>query len=325
MPKPVPPATFEWVFPPIKKGYEYFQDHERNPFLHGATDFQLLNAWWLAEAALLSYAEPDFAIPIFNRAGLRVDGERPVSGRSTQCYVLYNDDFIIAAFRGTEVYRPDPERKLTDIARSVVADITADGKFGLVKFDQGAFVHRGFRKAFDEVWGPELKPRLDRLKNEKPGRTVWLTGHSLGAALATLAAARYKHVQGLYTFGSPRVGDGGFRDSFPIKSYRFVNNNDIVALVPPLAPYLPCKFRAGIYHHAGELKYIDSAHSISSDPSVSERMMDGARGSVSHLFGSTKRFKTDWTTVLLDDRVTDHGPVFYAIHIWNYYEKSLIG
>ncbi|MCA9453043.1 MAG: hypothetical protein KC584_10520, partial [Nitrospira sp.] len=70
---------------------------------------------------------------------------------------------------------------------------------------------------------------LDGLKEEKRDRTFWFTGHSLGAALATLAADRYGDVQGLYTFGSPLVGDEGFARDFYVSGYRFVNNNDVVA------------------------------------------------------------------------------------------------
>lgn len=326
MPKRVPRATFEWVFPP-NKCYKYFENHEQHPFLHQATSFEMRNAWWLAEAALLAYAEPGFAVSRFNSAGLKVEGDRPFSRNSTQCYVLYNDDFIIVSFRGTQVYKPGLDVSLKEIIRQIIADLAADAKLALVKFDKGAYVHKGFKQALDEVWESELKPCLDRLKNEKPARTIWLTGHSLGAALATLAAARYKDIQGLYTFGCPRVGDGGFKDRFPVKdkNYRFVNNNDIVTLVPPLARYRPFCFRMGVYRHTGELKYIDSAGNIIVDSSISERMIDSVRGSVTHFLESIRRFKEDWTVQLPDDRINDHGPIFYAVHIWNQYEKTLTG
>jgi predicted lipase len=68
-------------------------------------------------------------------------------------------------------------------------------------------------------------------------------GHSLGAALATLAADRLPDVQGLYTFGSPRVGDKGFQAHFRVKAYRLVNGKDIVPTVPGEGPF----------RHVGEL------------------------------------------------------------------------
>ena len=69
---------------------------------------------------------------------------------------------------------------------------------------------------------------------------VWVTGHSLGAALATLATIRLTNdgipVNGLYTYGCPRVGEVKFRSLFEenvtARAYRLVNNNDIVARIP---------------------------------------------------------------------------------------------
>src|SRR5262249_58747833 len=82
---------------------------------------------------------------------------------------------------------------------------------------------------------------------------VFFTGHSLGAALATLAAHRYPHTAGVYTFGSPRVGNHAFVASFNARmaqrSFRYVNDHDIVAQVPPELLALPF----GLYAHVDEL------------------------------------------------------------------------
>ena len=69
-------------------------------------------------------------------------------------------------------------------------------------------VHRGFKAALLEVW-TDLENYVSNL--QKDNLKIWITGHSLGAALATLAADRYGNVQGLYTYGSPRVGDQDFK------------------------------------------------------------------------------------------------------------------
>src|SRR5262249_54451343 len=108
-------------------------------------------------------------------------------------------------------------------------------------------------------------------------KPVWLTGHSLGAALATLAAARWAaghRVQGLYTFGSPRVGNAAFAATVPGPCYRFVNNNDVVTRLPP-----PGLF-AG-YRHVGVLKYIRTDGVIVEDPApegVARDRLAGGRG-----------------------------------------------
>ena len=85
-------------------------------------------------------------------------------------------------------------------------------------------------EALEEVWS-DLLPYITQL--DRSGCKLWITGHSLGAALATLCASRYGNVQGVYTFGSPRVGNNGFKEKLQVKIYRVVNNDDIVARARP--------------------------------------------------------------------------------------------
>jgi triacylglycerol lipase len=86
---------------------------------------------------------------------------------------------------------------------------------------------------------------------ELPQNTkIVCTGHSLGAAIATIVASRLDADE-LYTFGSPRVGNKAFVDEMmndKIKHYRFVNNNDVVTTVP---------FAFMGYRHNGDLIYIN--------------------------------------------------------------------
>ncbi|KAG2437137.1 hypothetical protein HYH02_011393 [Chlamydomonas schloesseri] len=72
--------------------------------------------------------------------------------------------------------------------------------------------------------------------------TLWLTGHSLGGALATLSALDLTiqglTIGGVYTFGSPRVGDDRFRIMYEKTgladvTWRFVHRNDAIPQVPP--------------------------------------------------------------------------------------------
>ena len=73
-------------------------------------------------------------------------------------------------------------------------------------------VHKGFKTSVDNIW-PEL---VDKLKEYGKTRTVWCTGHSLGAAMATLLAYRLQRTedcpnpQALYTYGSPKVGNNKY-------------------------------------------------------------------------------------------------------------------
>ncbi len=207
--KPIPPATPQHVLPP-NLDHEYFKDGARHPFRHDAGGFELVNAWWLAEAALLTYAPVEFASQQFRNAGWTVDDDQPFSGASTLCYVAHSPDAVIVAFRGTRVLKPGTAPSLAAL-REVVADISTDGRVTLIESGHGGVVHCGFHAALEQIWAAELQPCLTRLKAANPARTIWLTGHSLGGALATLAAARLAGVTGLYTFGSPRVGDRAVR------------------------------------------------------------------------------------------------------------------
>nr|WP_244443304.1 lipase family protein [Bradyrhizobium sp. Ai1a-2] len=111
-------------------------------------------------------------------------------------------------------------------------------------------MHEGFRDAADAVWtqvGREIGRSADA------GETLFVTGHSLGAALAlaTLDRAREEipiHQAEVYIFGCPRVGRDPFRvrynNTFGGTTYRLVHGDDIVATVPPT------EFD---FHHVGRL------------------------------------------------------------------------
>ena len=134
----------------------------------------------------------------------------------------------MAAFRGTEA--------------DSIHDIITDAQFAFADWDNlDERVHKGFREALDLVW-PQLVAAIKPLAD----RRVWFTGHSLGGALATLAADRLVRERareglgelgGVYTFGSPLVGDRRFVDGFNSRvgdrSFRFVNDQDAVTRVPP--------------------------------------------------------------------------------------------
>jgi len=183
----------------------------------------------------------------------------------------------------------------------------------LVDSGRDGSVHSGFKEALKEVWDPQgradedkaLKPYLDTISNtDGRRRSVWFTGHSLGGALATLAADQYGSGAELYTFGSPRVGDRTFADHFRVNAYRFVNNDDVVTKVP-----LP-----GSYRHVGQMKYIDSEGVILDNPSLWVRLKANFRRVVRNTFNlGLLRLRR----VLPENALIDHAPIYYAIHVWN--------
>ncbi|KAA1162564.1 lipase family protein [Pseudoalteromonas fuliginea] len=115
-----------------------------------------------------------------------------------------------------------------------LADALTDLHCGVTVGPNLAPVHSGFNRTFETI-----KPQLAAILSKAGGRPVHCIGHSLGGALATLAAnwikAQYKVPVKLYTFGSPRVG----LNPFAIKTetrldgiYRAVHRSDPVAMVP---------------------------------------------------------------------------------------------
>lgn len=137
----------------------------------------------------------------------------------TQAVLVSYGNHIVLAFRGTE--------------SNSIKDIKADAKAKIMQCETGGKIHTGFKEAFDEViYEIELKLKDPELK-EKP---LFITGHSLGGALATVAAKKLSHAGGIaacYTFGSPRVGDDEWVENMKTPIYRVVNAADCVTMLPP--------------------------------------------------------------------------------------------
>lgn len=301
--KEIPEITFKNLSPPYRD-YAYFQNHEFFPFQHRLASFSWINAWWLAEASTLVYADEDYVKQRFSAAGLK--RLKFFNKLSTQCFIAGNGQFAIVAFRGSEGWklngRFDPWQ--------TIADWTTDFDIRLSDWVRGGRVHRGFRDALEGVWA-DIFPYLKTLEDE--GCNIWFTGHSLGAALATLAADRFQHAQGLYTFGSPRVGDQKFQENFKLRAYRVVNGDDIVSRVPP----------AGLYRHVGELKMIDRQESIHDGPAAIEVTNAPCRNN-SNASGGLKENKKSDLSQLIPDSIKDHVPLLYAIFLWNNLVKKKV-
>jgi hypothetical protein len=294
--KKIPKITLKNLSPPYLD-YNYFRDVKKYGFLFNATSFNLINAWWLAEVSTLVYANKGFVRTQFNKAGHQE--LKYFKNHSTECYVASNDKFAIVAFRGSEIWRKREEFDL----KEVIADLKTDIDIWLTDWQQGGKVHRGFKEALEEVW-PDLLPYVRKLYQK--GCKIWITGHSLGGALATLFASRFNSTQGVYTFGSPRVGNEVFKKNFHVKIYRIVNNDDIVPRVP-----LPIR-----YVHVGELKFIDSDgiirnKIIKNKPPIDD-FHDDPLG-----FENTNQRKKNTYKGFIPVPFQDHVPLLYAIHIWN--------
>lgn len=284
----VPTITLDNLSPPFKN-YQYFKDHQTHPFRHHAKSFDLTNCWWLSEASTLVYAEEEFVRARFREAGL--PQVQFFKGRSTQCYVAANRQFAIVAFRGSELWKRAGKVDL----QKITADLLVNLDVRLADWERGGKVHSGFQRALEEVW-EELAPRIDALA--AGGRTIWFTGHSLGGALAVLAADRYGTGGRLYNFGCPRVGDAEFADGFRVTAYRVVNHRDIVARIPP----------EGVYRHVGEPRYIDQRGKLHGLPGPSVE---------APLEEATTPAPSGTASGWIPEPMQDHVPLLYTIHLWN--------
>jgi len=246
-----------------------------------ARAFDLENACQLAAAAELVY-QPALEVKrhVTGIWGMQRVSFFDVSG--TQLLVAANDELILVCFRGTE---PDQ-----------LDDWITDSRVEMVPGPMGGRVHAGFYNALSHVW-QQVTNQVAELTAART-RPLWVTGHSLGAALATLATARWldagRKVQGLYTFGQPRTGDEQFARHFNFAfkpyAYRLVNHNDLVTRVPP---------RALGYSHTGTFKYFTERGELVDDINWWQRFLDSWQYALDDFF--------DWAR----DGVRDHNMTQY--------------
>ena len=180
-----------------------------------------------ANISAITYDNPKDSKNKFKSFGFNIVEFFDIDG--AQAYLLKDmNDIRVLSFRGTEVTQK--------------SDILADLKAGKNIEACGGKVHVGFKGEINKVW-PAIEKAIANID------TLYLTGHSLGAAMATIAASRMQSkVTALITFGSPRVGNQEFVSSLNVTHYRVQNNCDDVTKVP---------FRLAGFRHHGTHKYMN--------------------------------------------------------------------
>jgi hypothetical protein len=157
--------------------------------------------------------------------------------------VYVNDDNVILSFRGTANFQ------------DWLADISISQEVGY-----GGKVHTGFSRLAQALWF-QIKDSVASFPDNLP---IFITGHSLGGALASLIGANVKEdfpdrQSYVYTFGCPRVGNNAFANSYKPVHYRVVNNNDVVPCMPMEHELVVGLHGLKIVHwqHTGLLKKLD--------------------------------------------------------------------
>lgn len=276
------------------KATVFFDVLDQTRFDPSAPSYSKINAWWLAELCRLIYREEtdetEKAAPptrqevldkvqlrevaFFNEGATEAALIKPKNPAASQ--------FAALVFRGT-----------TD-----VNDWLTDFRIVPTPWEGRGLVHKGFAEALELVWDKVADSVNVNVPSDCP---LFIAGHSLGAALATLAAS-LRQPRALYTFGSPRVGDKDFGATLAgASNFRVVNNRDVVTTVPPPLPF----------HHAGELRYITHKGGMLVSPDDDTVARD--------------RLKRDWFSFSSIDwknlfrtapePFADHAPVNYVAHL----------
>lgn len=191
---------------------------------------------WLSRVAAASYftnvaaIEQDLAAANLRLEQYNLDAKHS----NTQFFLATRPDAAVLAFRGTEP--------------NSLADWWTDAQIKMVEcpWAKDIKVHLGFLNALEAVWS-QLIAAIAELGIERP---LWICGHSLGGALATLTAHRLlndeslnfrerptPHLAGLATFGQPGVGNADFSreisNQLGPRYWRVVHHRDPVPRVPP--------------------------------------------------------------------------------------------
>lgn len=200
----------------------------------------------------------------------------------TEAFAVVRQDSgeTLVAFRGTE------PGEITDLGTDINVRPTP--------WTMGGNVHTGFAGAFEGV-----RAEVERWVDQHGGKGVLtLTGHSLGAALATLAMSRWR-ARRLVTFGCPRVGDKAFVATLDLAAaVRYVDCCDIVCTVPPASAW---------YADSGPKRYIDRFGSVRDTISENEITADRENARVEYFLNYTG----GRNNVVVRD-LADHAPINYV-------------
>lgn len=247
------------------------------------------NALILARVCELAYYnEPEGPARFRSELGMTA---QLISANNTQVYIAETDESIVVAFRGSEAPTTLDGFKDWLLTNANNYLILPEGRAGtdFVAAGVGARFHKGFLEALEMIWEPMLS-RVNYAIKAKD-RPVWVTGHSLGGALALLAAWRLQRsfvsIHEIVTFGAPMIGNDvaakAFEQEFSGKIYRFVDLEDVVPHLPSVSlianAYTHCQHEVGL--EAGPsvavtngLEALKGAASAGNDGAIDNTMAD---------------------------------------------------
>ena len=223
-------------------------------------EFDPVEAWWMAELCRLVYTpdskeftriwhlnKPDRNEILEERTPFHELLDVHKTGNHASIYEI-RDGGTILCFRGTSkpvqwisnlVFHPHEWTRFRDPDREELGS---------------GYVHSGFYVIFKRIW-PLIWPTLRLAKRP------WIfTGHSLGGALAMIAHA-VAGADKVFTFGAPRPGNNAFAELCSEHSFRIVNQQDIVPLLPAKDRNMGDKE----FNHGGQCLWIEKPGTFSDD------------------------------------------------------------
>ncbi len=251
--------------------------------------FELDTAILLSNLSMRAYREPEKVNP--TELGLELVSYFDIEKTNTELYIFKRENNLYIVFRGTESIR----------------DVMYDFMIIKKKFPKNMKtffrpkVHGGFLYAFQSA-EKKLFSKIQSLLMEDKYQ-IYITGHSLGAALATLCAFELKYKLDIdstvYNFGCPRIGNRSFvklYNKIVSNSFRIVNGDDIVTNLPKFG-----------YKHVKTLVYIDSKGKFIVSPSRTRRFIERS-DDLYHFFTG--------------DAMIDHNEHNYLENLLNIKQKS---
>lgn len=198
---------------------------------------------------------------------------------------IYHDSIAIA-FRGTQT----------------VADWVSNSNTQTATIENQTQVHKGFYEIFNSI-RPALEQQLNPLLKGRSHLIVHCSGHSLGGALAQLAAIWIRKFYGnrvaLYTFGAPRVGV----QNFAIKAsnsldanFRCIHGEDPVPLIP-VWPYYHAPYNGQVVRLTADTGIRVASHAMRFKP---------------HCYQNSA--KGEWTALISRERLPEKVYLKYGEH-----------
>ncbi|GAA2071102.1 lipase family protein [Actinomadura alba] len=237
----------------------------------------------LATCAGYAYSDAETLSTIMARMGLKDNRCRMIQAIAEPMFICSTSFLIqsadgrvaILCYRGTEP---------ANFINWLTAWDVEPERMGYQLGDPCAGVHAGFyrnvRATRYEVMqalrralkGESLRGTLNGERDHEPGRleALYITGHSLGGAMAALMAVMMQHERkyeeladllnagAVYTFGQPMIGDPSFAAACEKNSFlrdkviRYTYDNDVVPHLPPRT--------SGPYKHFGRERRYQISH-----------------------------------------------------------------